>query len=297
MSWADLTIAVVGGDEREQEIARLAALTGASVRAYGFIGADAPIAGVRAATSVEEAVTAADVLLLPIPGIAVDASIFAPGHATPIVITAQLLGMMSAPAHVILGRADTRLTAAAAAVGAVLDEYEDDQELMLLRAPAIVEGVLRVVIENTGVTINDAHVVVVGYGNIGARLAVTLRALGAKVTVAVRNPLQRAAAYAAHLRAVPLTDLGAEVAQADMVFSTVPAPVVTGSVLERLRPGSLVVDVAAPPGGVDLQAATELGHRAVWARGMGRRAPVTVGESQWRGIRARIEQAQLVASP
>ncbi|CAN3130615.1 dipicolinate synthase subunit DpsA [Mycobacterium sp. smrl_JER01] len=296
MSWADLTIAVVGGDEREQEIARLAAQTGAAVRAYGFIGADAPIDGVSAASSVGEALAAADVLLLPIPGIAADGSIFAPGHATPIVITPQLLELMSAPAHIILGQADTGLTAAAAAVGAMLDEYEADQELMLLRAPAIVEGVLKVVIENTRVTINDAHVVVVGYGNIGARLAATLRALGAQVTVAARNPLQRAAAYAAHLRTVPLTGLDAEIARFAMVFSTVPAPVVTRSLLERLRPGALVVDIAAPPGGVDLQAAAELGHRAVWARGMGRRAPVTVGASQWRGVRARIEQAGLVMS-
>lgn len=290
MRWCELTIAVVGGDEREQEIARLAAQTGATVHAYGFVGADAPIDGVVGVGSVEEALADADILLLPIPGIAVDGSIFAPGHTPPIVISAQLLGLMRRPAHVILGRADTALRAAAAAAGAVLDEYEDDQELMLLRAPAIVEGVLQVVIENTEVTVNDASVVVVGYGNIGARLAATLRALGAHVTVAARNPVQRAAAYAAHLRTVPLSDLATGVHGATMVFSTVPASVVDSEVLEGIMPGSLVVDVAAPPGGVDLQAAAHLGHRAIWARGMGRRAPVTVGGSQWSGVRTRIER-------
>ncbi|KWX67486.1 dipicolinate synthase subunit DpsA [Mycobacterium sp. NAZ190054] len=296
MSWNDLTIAVVGGDEREQEIARLAAETGARVRAYGFIGATGPITGVQSAADLESAVDGADILLLPIPGIALDGSIFAPEHTPPIVITAELLRLMSSPAHVVLGRADGALRAAAATAGAVLDEYEDDQELMLLRAPAIVEGVLRVAIENTRVSLNDASVVVVGFGNIGARLATTLRALGARVTVVARNPVQRAAAYAAHLNSAPLTELADTAAEASMLFSTVPARVVTEDVLKRLPTGSLVVDVAAPPGGVDLTVAADMGHRAVWARGMGRRAPVTVGGSQWHGVRTRIERMRQVVS-
>jgi dipicolinate synthase subunit A len=77
-----------------------------------------------------------------------------------------------------------------------------------------------------------------------------------------------------------------------MVFSAVPAPVVGREVLRRLPPGALVMDLAAPPGGVDLELARELGHRAVWARGLGRRAPITVGASQWSGIRRRIEEHQ-----
>lgn len=287
MNWDRLTIAVVGGDEREQEITRQAAATGAAVRAFGFPGSD-----VYGVGSVAEALTAADVLLLPIPGIALDSSIFAPAHPEPIVITEDLLRLMSPRPHLILGRVDAALRTAAAAVDALVDEYEDDQELMLLRAPAIVEGVIRVAIENTAMTINDARAVVVGYGNIGGRLAASLRALGAHVTVAARNPVQRAAAYAAHLDAVSVDQLPFEAMRTDMIFSTVPAAVVDHAVLSRLRPGALVVDVAAPPGGVDLDAATRLGHRAVWARGMGRRAPITVGGSQWRGIRARIERAQ-----
>jgi dipicolinate synthase subunit A len=47
--------------------------------------------------------------------------------------------------------------------------------------------------------------------------------------------------------------------------------------------------MSAPPGGVDWDVAKELGLNAVWARGLGNRAPVTVGRSQWGGIRKRIE--------
>jgi dipicolinate synthase subunit A len=110
------------------------------------------------------------------------------------------------------------------------------------------------------------------------------------VTVAARNPVQRADAYAIGARPLPLERLPEEAHRFAMVFSTVPAPVVGAPVLERLPRGALVMDLAAPPGGVDLELARTLGHRAVWARGLGRRAPVTVGASQWSGIRRRIEE-------
>lgn len=78
-----------------------------------------------------------------------------------------------------------------------------------------------------------------------------------------------------------------------MLFSTVPHRVVDDEILGLLPAGSLVMDLAAPPGGIDLAAAERLGHRAVWARGLGRRAPITVGASQWSGIIRRIEEIEL----
>jgi dipicolinate synthase subunit A len=74
-----------------------------------------------------------------------------------------------------------------------------------------------------------------------------------------------------------------------MVFSTVPSRVIGADVLERLPKSALLVDLAAPPGGIDFEAAKQLGLKAIWGRGLGSRAPVTVGASQWSGIRARIE--------
>lgn len=282
-------IAVVAGDEREQEIARLAAAEGADVTAFGFPWPDEGIAGVRPSRDAAEALRGADYALFPIPGIAADGSLFAPAAAEPIVPSVGLLSELAPGAHVILGAADGNLAAAAAETGVTLHEYEGDTELMLLRGPAIVEGALAAAISNTRVTIHEANVCVVGHGTIGALLARTLVLLGARVAVAARNPAQRAAARAAGARAVPLADLAALAPGLAMLFSTVPAPVVGREVLELLPRGSLVLDLAAPPGGIDLDAARELGHVAVWARGLGRRAPVTVGASQWHGIRKRIE--------
>lgn len=289
MNWAELRIAVVGGDEREREIARRSAATGASVTAYGFPWPEDGIAGVERAPDAAQALRDARYALFPIPGIAGDGSLFAPSAPHPIVPDAALLGELAPGAAIILGAGDDRLRAAAAERGVTLVEYEDDRELMLMRGPAIVEGALAVAIAETDVTLHAAEVAVVGYGTIGALFSAALRGLGAHVHVAARNPVQRAAAYAAGATAVPLGELTALAGRLGMLFSTVPARVVGEDVLAALPRGTLVMDLAAPPGGIDLPRARELGHRAVWARGLGSRAPVTVGAGQWAGIRRRIE--------
>jgi dipicolinate synthase subunit A len=287
--WEELTIAIVGGDEREAEIARLAAETGATVRAYGFPWPDSGIAGAQRTREAAEALRGARYALFPVPGLDAEGALFAPSVHDPIVPSEELLSELAEGATIIVGKADESLRGAADALGIQLVEYESDAELMHLRAPAIVEGALQLAIEQTDVTIHATEVAVVGYGTIGAFLSRTLLVLGARVHVAARNPVQRAAAFAAGADAVALERLPDLAPALAMIFSTAPAPVVGRGVLELLPRGAFVMDLAAPPGSVDLALAHELGHRAIWARGLGRRAPITVGASQWLGIRRRIE--------
>jgi dipicolinate synthase subunit A len=291
VDWAGLKIAVVAGDEREGEIARQAARTGARIDAYGFPWPEGGIPGVHLAAGAREALDGARIALFPIPGIAHDGSLFAPACDDRIVPDRELLSAMAPGAHIILGYPDEGLERAATELGIGLHEYESDRELMLMRGPAICEGALRLAIEHTDVTIHHSPVAVVGQGTIGGLMTRTLVALGARVHVFARNPVQRATAYTAGADPHPLEELVRMAPSLAMIFSSVPAPVVDDAVLAALPAGSLVMDLAAPPGGVDLEASRRHGHRTVWARGMGRRAPVTVGASQWTGIRRRIEAA------
>ena len=294
VDWRKLVIAIVAGDRREQEIARLAATTGAEVRAYGIPWPDGGISGVTLAQDAVSALSGADIALFPIPGIAADGALFAPASPVRIIPDRRSLAGMRKPAHIVLGQADENLKGHCRELGVMLHEYESDTTLMFMRGPAIVEVLLKVVIENTDITIHKSKVCVVGQGTIGFLVTRYMVALSAYTHVAARNPVQRAAAHAAGAEAHTLEELETLAASFDIIVSTVPAPVVGRNVLARLPPHALVVDLAAPPGGVDRDAAAELGVKFVWARGMGMRAPQTVGGSQWQGIRRRIES--IVAS-
>src|ERR1700730_14973802 len=105
-AWQRLTIAVIGGDEREQEICRCAAESGATVKAFGFPWPSGAISGVVLAPDAGQALAGAQIALMPIPGIATDGSLFA---TTQIIPREPLLRQMASGAHIILGRADDGL--------------------------------------------------------------------------------------------------------------------------------------------------------------------------------------------
>jgi dipicolinate synthase subunit A len=286
--WHELTIAIVGGDVREAEIARSAAATGAAVRGFGFPWPSEGIAGVIKAASAPDALLGGTTALFPIAGIK-EGCLYAPSLREPIRIDAELLGGMGVGAHIITGSAEATLRREAERRSLSIHEYEHDQESRLLRAPSVVEGVLATLIANTDYSLHGAEIAVLGQGVLGRLLAIDLHKLGARVHAVARDPVQRAEAAVQGIAACDLEGLRAIAPGLDSLISAVPVKLVSADLLRRLRPGALVIDLASPPGSVDLEAAENLPIKAIWARGLGARAPVTVGRAQWLAIRRRIE--------
>src|SRR5947208_9612124 len=234
VDWPKLVIGMLGGDKREEEIARRAAATGAQVRAHGFPWPEPGIPGVQHLNDPAAVLAGARFALFPIPGIAASGALFAPAAPAPVVPDRAMLAGMAPRAHIILGWADENLKKHAQALSIELHEYEWDRSLMLQRTPAILEGLLKIVIENTAITIHNAQACVVGQGTIGAVLTRYLVALGAHTHIAARNPEQRSAAYVAGATPHLLEELPELAPALDLVFSSVPARVVGEDVLSRL---------------------------------------------------------------
>ena len=63
-----------------------------------------------------------------------------------------------------------------------------------------------------------------------------------------------------------------------LLFNTAPSLLLDGEKLQRLRKDCLCIDLASAPGGIDFDAAQQLGLQAVWARSLpGKAAPETAG--------------------
>src|SRR5439155_8618080 len=85
IDWPKLVIGMLGGDKREQEIARRAAATGAEVRAHGFPWPEQGIPGVQQLSDPAAVLKGARFALFPIPGIAASGALFAPAAPAPII--------------------------------------------------------------------------------------------------------------------------------------------------------------------------------------------------------------------
>ncbi len=285
---AGVRVAVVGGDSRELEIVRLMKVEGMEVRAIGLPTRAAAALGRPQEPSVGDAVAGARAVVCPIPGLGAGDSIFAPHWPEQLYLGPQDLARCARPGVVIMGTASPSFKANVAAAGLTLREYEQDDELMILRSRAIAEGAIRLAIEHTDVTLHRAKTFLLGFGRSSFTLCEVLLALGASLTVVARNPAQLARAWEMGAEVLELKDLPEAIGSARIIFNTIPALVVDEPVLARTAKDALIIDMSAPPGGVDHEAAGRLGRHVVWARGLGSRAPVSVGRIQWKGIRAFI---------
>lgn len=119
--------------------------------------------------------------------------------------------------------------------------YYSDPVYTVENAALTAEGAAEMLMRRSDRAVAGMEVLVAGYGRIGRFLADTLSALGAKVTVAARSPLARAAARGKGYGSVDITNINATY---DAVLNTIPAPVLQGD-----YGGALCIDLASAPGG------------------------------------------------
>ena len=240
--------AVIGSDARQAAAGRALARAG-----YAVGGA--------------EQTALADYLLLPLPldarraGLAALLRAAKPGALA-------LGGMLSQEALRIAKDAHVELV-----------DYFAREELTIRNAIPTAEGCIAILLRERTRTLWGAAVLVLGFGHVGQAVAARLTALGAQVTVAARRPAQCALAESQGARSLPLARLAQAAPAFDTVVNTIPAPVLGQETLARLRPGSLIVDLASRPGGTDFEAAKALGHRTVHALSLPAAcAPESAGE-------------------
>lgn len=122
--------------------------------------------------------------------------------------------------------------------------------------------------------IDEAKVLVTGYGYCGKAIAKRLGALGARVTVLARRKEARKEAKGDGFYAVDFAFGPEEAMGAAMVVNTVPALVVTEKIIRELPRDAYIVDIASGEGGTDFACAREYGIHADHVLGIpGKYAP------------------------
>ena len=273
----ELNFWVVGGDMRQAKLAELLADDGHTVHTFGLekLG---ELAGVEAEDGLEGA-PLADCVVLPLPATGEGSLLNAPLSAG----RHPLAGILDAlrPGQVVCaGMVSDALEDLAADRGLALHDYFRREELAVANAVPTAEGAIQIAMEELPVTLHAARTLIIGYGRLGKLLAHRLDGLGAKVSVAARKYADLAWIEAFGYGVEHTGQLEGWLCSYDLVINTVPARVLDAAALADLKPGSLVIDLASKPGGVDFDAAARLGVKAIWALSLpGKVAPVTAGKS------------------
>ncbi len=119
--------------------------------------------------------------------------------------------------------------------------YYTDEIYALENAALTAEGAAELLMRRLPGALARTPILIVGYGRIGSRLAALLDGLGARITVAARNPVQRAAARSRGHNSVDIINI---LPAFEALVNTVPAPVLEGN-----YGGALCLDLASAPGG------------------------------------------------
>lgn len=165
------------------------------------------------------------------------------------------------------------------------------EDFKILNAVPSAEGAVAVAVTETDITLSGAKCVVVGFGKIGKRLSALLRAFGADVTATARKAADFAEARAAGIHIIQTKNVAAALAEADIVFNTVPYSVIGEKELRAAKETAVFIELASAPGGIDKAACGRRDRKYVSALGLpGRFSPKSAGRITAEAIKNIIEE-------
>ena len=272
-----LKIAVLGGDERELYLIKALLEWEFVVYTYA-IEKDSLPEGVLYCHSLFDALKEAEAVILPMPGIKNDGILHCKLNMPPKIEEGEF-AVLSAGTPVICGAASAYLKRICSKYHLDLLPMVEKDEIALPNAIPTAEGALAVAIENSDGLLSGSLSLIIGYGRLGQALAPRLSALGSNVLVVNRQQKRADLARKEGFSVIGWEKWPDLAKAADYVFNTVPAFLISESVLNGMKKDALIVDLATSPGGTDFTAAQKAGIKAILAAGLpGKYSPRAAGK-------------------
>ncbi len=275
----DMNILIIGGDKREAELFFHLKKTGAKVLMFGFEKYEY-LNEIVVADNLVESILTSQVVITPLAGIEADGDIYAPYSSGKLSLNNLTLFRAFNPGTLFLaGHLHPSLKEIFTRHEVIICETSKLDEISILNAVPTAEGAIQAAMEKTDITIHKSQSLVLGFGRCGKILALTLKALGANVSVAARRPEVLALIEAMNFHPVPIGQLADKISPADIIFNTIPALVVDAEVLYRIKSSTIIIDISSFPYGVDFAVAERLNIKAIILPGLpGKVAPKTAGK-------------------
>ncbi|OEH85869.1 dipicolinic acid synthetase subunit A [Desulfuribacillus stibiiarsenatis] len=272
-------IAFLGGDARQIEVIQHCSDLDASIILYGYENLKNEFSGAIKKSITPDCFQDMDAIILPVTGMREDGKIDSCFTNKELKLTEEHFKKANKNVVVFTGIANEKLTGFCTENQRCLIELMNLDEVAILNSIPTAEGAILMAIQNTDFTLHGSNAVVLGLGRVGITLARTLQGVGANVFLGARKPEDLARAREMSLQGFHLDELPLIAEKADIIFNTVPATILDASVLVKIQPHALIIDLASKPGGTDFRYADKRGIKAMLAPGLpGIVAPKTAGK-------------------
>lgn len=269
---------VVGGDLRQIHMARKLQSEGFRVTVACSSKEILDDCFIECVTLTEKNTAAVDCIILPVP-LSNDGKTLHTPLYDEVIILEDLIRMIPENTRVFGGLISDPIKELFHNAKIDLTDYLQREELALMNAIPTAEGAIEIALREMPITLFGCHVLVTGFGRIAKVLLKQLSALGAHVTICARKCEDLTLSKIMGATPVHLSDLSETLCGYDLIINTVPAMIFTRENLSKIKPGTLVIDLASKPGGIDFEAAKQLSVQVIWALSLpGKVAPVTAGE-------------------
>lgn len=267
-----MKILVCGGDERSLILARLLRNDGHEVLCFCLDRAKLPD-GCKSVSSPVEA----EAVILPVPAEDARGLLNAPLGALPCRIE-HILDCAGSGAILIGGKISSQIQAAAEQRGMAVHDYMRCPEFTVKNAAVTAEGAVSELMRKTKTALCDMRVLVVGWGRIGKLIINKLTALCPAVCLMSRSSEARALASALGCTSFAPDCPPELLGSFDAVINTAPAQVIPD--LRAFKDSCILLELASAPGGIDENAANDLGLDLSILRGLpGRYAPESAAKA------------------
>jgi len=164
--------------------------------------------------------------------------------------------------------------------GIKFHDYNRDENYQIINAEITAEGAISIILNERNMTIRDSRILLLGYGRIGRILSNYLKIFNDRFYVAARKNIDITWIEVNGCKGIRLDNIDSIIEDIDIVINTIPARVISNSIIDKMNKNSLIIDLASKPGGLDHDYAREKGIKTIHALGLpGKTAPISAAKA------------------
>lgn len=260
-------ISIIGGDLRMIKLAQMLEQDGNEVITYGMEKAE--FTNVKKVEDIKEVISISDIIISAIPFSKDGVTINAPYSDKTINI--EELAINKEEKMFIAGSINENVYGQLSKSYKSVIDIMKREELIILNTIATAEGAVKIAIESTEKILQGSNVLILGFGRVGKVVANKFSKMDCNVTCAARKTEDLAWIQANGYKKMNINEMNESISNFDIIINTVPKVIVNQNILEMMKKGVLIIDLASNPGGIDRTAAQRLNIKLNWALALPRK--------------------------